>query len=121
ALSLVASLFTLDQVIVFLTAGIVLIQGVAQIVALAALRIRSGAAPFAMPLYPLPALVGRAGWMLAFVASGPQAIAIGTGWLVCGCLVYVIAARGARWSPFLAVAALAFALPVAARADAASG
>ena len=33
-LSLVASLFTLDQVIAFLTAGIVLIQGIAQIVAL---------------------------------------------------------------------------------------
>ena len=34
ALALVASLFTLDQVIAILTAGIVLIQGVAQIVAL---------------------------------------------------------------------------------------
>ncbi len=121
ALSLVASLFTLDQVIAFLTAGIVLIQGVAQIVALAALRIRSGAAPFAMPLYPLPALVALAGWTLAFVASGPQAIAIGTGWLACGCLVYVIAARSARWWPFLAAAVLALVLPAAARADSASG
>ena len=45
ALSLVASLFTLDQVIAFLTAGIVLIQAVAQIVALgAAARARAGGA-----------------------------------------------------------------------------
>ena len=72
ALSLVASLFTLDQVIAFLTAGIVLIQGVAQIAALALVRARRGPAPFAMPLYPLPAIVALAGWTIAFVSVGPD-------------------------------------------------
>ena len=46
ALSLIASLFTLDQVIAFLTAGIVLIQGIAQIVALGVLRARRASGPF---------------------------------------------------------------------------
>ncbi|HEY6449968.1 MAG TPA: APC family permease, partial [Candidatus Cybelea sp.] len=66
ALSLVASLFTLDEVIAFLTAGIVLIQGIAQIIALSLLRARRTSGPFKMPLYPLPALVALAGWTLAF-------------------------------------------------------
>ncbi len=117
ALSLVASLFTLDQVIAFLTAGIVLIQGVAQIAALALVRARRGPAPFAMPLYPLPAIVALAGWTIAFVASGRTAIALGAGWLACGCVAYALAARARRWWPFLAALLLTLALPQAARAD----
>ena len=117
ALSLVASLFTLDQVIAFLTAGIVLIQGVAQIAALALVRARRGPAPFAMPLYPLPAIVALAGWTIAFVASGRTAIALGAGWLACGCVAYALAARARRWWPFLAALVLMLALPQAARAD----
>jgi amino acid transporter len=107
ALSLVASLFTLDQVIAFLTAGIVLIQGIAQIVALAVLRTRGTAAPFRMPLYPLPAIVALVGWAYAFVATGSAAIALGVGWLAVGCVVYAIAARAARWWPFLLAALVA--------------
>ncbi|MGA8325628.1 MAG: amino acid permease [Candidatus Cybelea sp.] len=121
ALSLIASLFTLDQVIAFLTAGIVLIQGVAQIIALGVLRAGRTPAPFRMPLYPLPAIVALAGWMLAFVASGAGAIALGVGWLACGCVVYTIAARAQRWWPFLAAMMLTLALPVVARADATTG
>lgn len=117
ALSLVASLFTLDQVIAFLTAGIVLIQGVAQIVALCVLRLRGTRAPFRMPLYPLPALVALAGWLYAFVYTGAVAIVLGTGWLVAGCVVYAFAARSARWWPFLAAALVAFAVPRAAFAS----
>ena len=121
ALSLIASLFTLDQVIAFLTAGIVLIQGVAQIIALGVLRAGRTPAPFRMPLYPLPAIVALAGWLLAFVASGAGAIALGVGWLACGCVVYTIAARAQRWWPFLAAMTLTLALPVVARADSTTG
>ncbi len=120
-LSLVASLFTLDQVIAFLTAGIVLIQGIAQVIALAVLRSRRTQAPFRMPLYPLPAFVALAGWTWAFVATGPGAIALGVGWLICGAVVYLIAARVERWWPFLLAPLLLLALPAAARADATPG
>jgi amino acid transporter len=117
ALSLVASLFTLDQVIAFLTAGIVLIQGIAQVVALAILRLQRIRAPFRMPLYPLPAILAFAGWTLAFVSSGLTAIALGVGWLAVGCVVFLIAAKAQRWWPFLLAALFAFAFPLA-RADA---
>ncbi len=119
-LSLVASLFTLDQVIAFLTAGIVLIQGIAQIVALGVLRARRAAAPFRMPLYPLPAIVAFAGWGLAFVGSGAGAIALGVGWLAAGTLVFLIVARSRRWWPFAVAAVAALALVALPRANAAA-
>ena len=117
ALSLVASLFTLDQVIAFLTAGIVLIQGIAQILALVVVRAREAAAPFRMPLYPLPALVALGGWVWAFFATGSGAIALGIGWLAVGVILYLAIARTERWWPFVVATLLAFALPATARAD----
>jgi amino acid transporter len=102
-LSLVASFLSLGQVIAILTAGIVLIQSVLQIFALALLRTRSPA-PFRMPLYPLPALIALVGWALAFAYTGPEAIAIGIGWLVVGFVVFLVVARAQRWWPFAAAA-----------------
>jgi amino acid transporter len=115
-LSLIASLFTLDQVIAFLTAGIVLIQGVAQVVALFVLRLRRITAPFRMPLYPLPAIVALAGWLLAFAYTGTAAIALGLGWLGIGALVFLVAARKERWWPFLALLVIPLVLPAPALA-----
>ncbi|MGA2759432.1 MAG: amino acid permease [Candidatus Cybelea sp.] len=115
-LSLIASLFTLDQVIAFLTAGIVLIQGVAQVVALFVLRGRKIAAPFRMPLYPLPAILALAGWLLAFAYTGTAAITLGLGWLAAGAVVFLIAARKERWWPFLALLLISFVLPAPALA-----
>jgi amino acid transporter len=118
ALSLVASLFTLDQVIAFLTAGIVLVQGIAQIGALIRLRVQMGEAPFRMPAYPIPALVALVGWTLAFIYTGFTAIALGVGWLLIGACVFLIAARARRWWPFAAVLLWGFlAYPCAVRAD----
>ncbi|MBV8345829.1 MAG: amino acid permease, partial [Candidatus Eremiobacteraeota bacterium] len=117
-LSLVGCLFTLDQVIAFLTAGIVLIQGIAQIVALGLLRARRAPAPFRMPLYPLPAVVALAGWSLAFVSSGAGAIALGLGWLAAGTGVFLVVARKQRWWPFALVTVAAIALFTAPCADA---
>ena len=115
-LSLIASVFTLDQVIAFLTAGIVLIQGVAQVFALVFLRMRKIRAPFRMPFYPVPAFVALAGWSLAFASSGTVAIALGLGWLAVGALVFLIAAHKERWWPFLALLLLSLVLPPAALA-----
>ncbi|HEY5425890.1 MAG TPA: amino acid permease [Candidatus Tumulicola sp.] len=118
-LSLIASLFTLDQVIAFLTAGIVLVQAIAQIAALGLLRARAPAAPFRMPLYPLPALVALVGWTLAFVYTGATAIALGVGWLLAGTVVFLFLARARAWWPFAAALALVAALsaPGVARAQ----
>jgi amino acid transporter len=107
-LSLLASLFTLDQVIAFLTAGIVLVQGIAQVLALFRLRARGMVAPFRIPLFPLPPLIALAGWTLAFVYTGPAAITLGVSWLAIGAVVYLFAARSRRWWPYGLVALLAF-------------
>jgi amino acid transporter len=115
-LSLIASLFTLDQVIAFLTAGIVLIQGIAQILALGVLRAGRKPAPFRMPLYPIPALVALGGWTWAFVATGRGAIALGLGWLAAGIIVYIVFARLERWWPFLGILLLTLAMPGTAHA-----
>jgi amino acid transporter len=118
--SLIASLFTLDQVIAFLTAGIVLIQSVAQIVALVVLRLRREAAPFRMPLYPLPAVVACAGWLYAFASCGATAIVLGVGWLLAGVLIFAVLARAQRWWPFAALLAMVLVvrLPAVATATA---
>jgi amino acid transporter len=117
AISLVACFLPLDIVIGILTAGIVLIQGVAQIVALAMLRARRERAPFRMWLFPLPAIVALGGWLLAFYSTGPIPMLLGAGWLVVGAVVYLIVARLQRAWPFAAVLAL-LALLVSGRADA---
>jgi amino acid transporter len=115
-LSILACAFTLDQVIAFLTAGIVLVQAVLQIVALALLRARKERAPFRMPLYPLPAIIALVGWVIAFYYTGPVAIELGIGWLALGAVAFLFTSRGKRWWPFLGIALLALVLPAHARA-----
>jgi amino acid transporter len=108
-LALPASFFALDDVIKALTAGIVLVQGVGQVVALVWARIRSGPAPFRVPLYPLPAVFALAGWLYLFASTGIVAITFGLGTLVVGAAVYFVRARITRIWPF-AVATIAMLL-----------
>ncbi len=93
ALALVACLFRLDQVIDALTAAGVLIQSIAQIAALFALRARGERAPYRMVLFPIPALVALGGWIFIFASAGPQAIAFGAGTLALGVAVYALRGR----------------------------
>ncbi len=100
AAALAACFLPLDQVLAVLTAGIVLIQGVAQVVAVFVARAR-GAAPFRMWLFPIPAIVALAGWLYAFAYTGPFAIAVGIGWLLVGTFAYLLTARVQRRWPFV--------------------
>lgn len=95
AIALVACFFTLDQVINALTAGIVLVQSVAQIIALFVMRARGGRAPYRMWMFPLPALVALAGWIYIFCSAGTAAIIFGVVSLMVGACVYFVAA--VRW------------------------
>ncbi|MDE2482757.1 MAG: APC family permease [bacterium] len=90
-LALAACLFRLDQVINALTAAGVLIQSVAQIGALFAMRARGERAPYRMWLFPLPALVALAGWAYIFVSSGAPAMLFGVATLALGGAVYAVA------------------------------
>jgi amino acid transporter len=104
-LALPASLLPLDAVIAALTAGIVLVQGVGQIVALALARRAQPNAPFRVPLYPLPPLIALAGWLYLFSSTGRIAIVFGLGTLAAGALVFLLRARIVRSWPFAAVVA----------------
>ena len=99
-LALPASLLPLDQVIAALTAGIVLVQGVAQVVALFVTRFTQPRAPFRVPLFPLPPLLALAGWLWLFVSTGRVAMAFGLGTLAIGALVFMARARMTRNWPF---------------------
>jgi hypothetical protein len=63
-----------------------------------------------MWLFPLPAIVALAGWILAFSNTGTQPIELGAGWLVAGIAVYLFAARAQRAWPFAAAVTAAIAL-----------
>jgi len=99
-IALPACLFSLDQVINALTAGIVLIQSIAQIFALGAIRARGIVAPYRMWLYPLPAVLALAGWIYVFAASGAAAIAFGLVSIAVGAVVYLVRAARAKDWPF---------------------
>ena len=101
-LALPASLLSLDFVINALTAGIVLVQGAGQIVALVLARNAAPGAPFRVPLYPLPPLIALAGWLFLFWSTGALAIAFGLATLAIGAIVFLVRARiGGIW-PFAA-------------------
>jgi len=93
-LALPACFFPLDAIINALTTGIVLIQSIAQIVALAVVRARRVRAPYRMWLYPLPALLALAGWIYVFLSAGGPAIAFGVVSLGAGIAVYAASRYG---------------------------
>ena len=101
-LALPASLLSLDQVIAALTAGIVLIQGVAQVVALFVTRRTQPRAPFRVPLYPLPPLIALAGWLFLFASTGPSRSRSGSERSALGAIVFLVRARIVRGWPFAA-------------------
>jgi amino acid transporter len=101
-LALPACLFPLDQIINALTTGIVLIQSIAQIIALVVLRRRGIRAPYRMWLFPLPALIAFLGWAYVFEQSGSAAIIYGLATLAAGVAVFCLWALRARAWPFAA-------------------
>jgi len=99
-LALPACFFSLDAAIAWLTAGVVLIQPIGQLAALATLRRRGERAPFRMWLYPLPALIALAGWIFVFLSSGTAAMAFGLGSVALATLAFLTGARRQAAWPF---------------------
>ncbi len=89
-LAMLASLWDLDSVIAALLTSRVLVQFLAQIVALDYMRKRRRdiARPFGMWLYPLPSAIAFAGWSYIFATSGWRYVAFGLATLLVGCAVY---------------------------------
>lgn len=99
-LALPACLLSLDQVFNALMTGMILIQSIAQLVALAVIRARGIRSPYRMWMYPVPAIVALCGWTFVFVSAGRGAIAFGIITLAIGTSIFLSRALIARRWPF---------------------
>jgi amino acid transporter len=96
------SFFSLTTVINLLLAVTVLVQSVAQIVALTVLRRRQPTLrrPYKQWLYPLPSLVALAGWAYVYASATGVSLIGSVVWIGAGVIAYVIWARLNRAWPF---------------------
>ena len=94
-LSIIASLWNLDEVISALLTTRILIQFIAQIFAVRHLRKHRPeiARPFRMWLYPVPSVVAFIGWAYIFATSGWKFVAFGLLTLLAGIVAYGIWTR----------------------------
>ena len=85
-----------------LTAVFVLIQSVAQVVAVTVLRRRQPnlPRPYRMWLYPLPSVIALVGWLYIYKSAGTKPILLSLAWLAAGGVAFLIWARAERTWPF---------------------
>jgi amino acid transporter len=98
----IGSFLDLTTVINLLLATAVLVQSVAQIVALTVLRRRQPDLdrPYRQWLYPIPSLVALGGWIYVYTSATSTSL-IGSGiWVVTGLAAYLIWARVTHQWPF---------------------
>jgi amino acid transporter len=100
--AIAACAFPLDRVIAALIATRIVVQFIAQIAGLILLRRRepNRPRPYRMPLYPLGALVGLAGWMFVFVTTDLAVLAFGLAALAAGVVAFLIWSYLRRGWPF---------------------
>ncbi len=103
--AVIASFFSLQDVILALMAARILIQFNVQVIALFLIRRNRPdiARPFKVWLYPIPPLVSLAGYLYVFASLGTKFILFGTLTLVAGAGAYLLVARKQREWPFRAV------------------
>jgi amino acid transporter len=89
-LSIVASLWPLDQVITALLTSRILVQFIGQIIALDYIRRHKPEIPrpFRMWLYPIPSIIAFLGWIYIFATSGWIYIGFGLATLAAGVVVF---------------------------------
>jgi amino acid transporter len=97
-----ASFFPLDFVISALMAARILIQFMAQVVAVILIRRNRPDIhrPFKMWLFPLPAIISFVGYAYIFGSLGVEFMLFGVLTLVVGAGVYMIAAKNQKAWPF---------------------
>jgi amino acid transporter len=98
----VGTFFNLATVIGMLIAVSVLLQSVAQIVAITVLRLRQPGLrrPYRQWIYPVPSLLALAGWLYIFVSATSTSLILSTAWIVAGVVSFLIWARVNRVWPF---------------------
>jgi amino acid transporter len=100
--AIIASFFTLEEVINALMAARILIQFIAQSIALFLIRARRPdiQRPFKMWFFPLPAIISMLGYSYVFGSLGTVSILFGVLTLVVGVGAYLIAAKIQNSWPF---------------------
>jgi amino acid transporter len=96
------SFFSLSTVIQVLLAVFVIVQAVAQVLALTVLRRRQPdlPRPYRQWLYPVPSLLALAGWCYVYASSGHTPIVFSLAILAAGVAAFLIWARAEREWPF---------------------
>jgi amino acid transporter len=94
--------FNLATVIGMLIAVSVLLQSVAQIVAVTVLRRRQPSLhrPYRQWLYPVPSMLAMAGWIYVFVSATATSLILSTAWVAAGFVAFLIWARVNHAWPF---------------------
>ena len=97
-----ASLLDLTTVINMLTTVAVLVQSIAQVVALTVLRRRQPELrrPYRQWLYPVPSLLALAGWIYVYASATTESILLSVAWIVGGVVAFLAWARVNRAWPF---------------------
>lgn len=100
--AIIASFFSLQDVILALMAARILIQFNTQVVALFLIRAKRQdiERPFKVWLYPLPPLISLAGYLYVFASLGLKFILFGLATLLIGIGVYLLLALKQREWPF---------------------
>lgn len=105
AVTAIGTFFDLNEVINMLLAASVIVQSLAQIVALVVLRKRQSglARPYRQWLYPLPCIVALLGWVYVYVSASTLSLILSGAWIVAGLVVFVVWARHNQAWPFAPV------------------
>ncbi|HTV48145.1 MAG TPA: APC family permease [Phycisphaerae bacterium] len=98
----IGTFFPLDTVINALTAVMIIVQSLGQIVALVVLRRRRPdlKRPYKMFWYPLPGIIAIVGWIYLYYSSGTQPILLSLIWLALGVGAFLIWAILEKQWPF---------------------
>jgi amino acid transporter len=98
----IGSFFTLTTVISVLLAVFVIVQGIAQVVALTVLRRNRPdlERPYRQWLYPVPSIIALAGWAYVYASSGKTPIVFSIVVLAAGVVAFLVWARAERQWPF---------------------
>jgi amino acid transporter len=101
-LSALACIFSLGDLINMLIVVQIMLQFIAQCVAVIVLRKRAANSPasFRMPFFPLPALIALAGWTYIVVTSGLRYIEIGFALMLLGVLAFLARCYRVHQWPF---------------------
>jgi amino acid transporter len=101
-ITIIGSLFTLTTIINAAVATLVIIQSLAQVAAIVVLRRRQPNLnrPYRQWLYPVPTIIALVGWVYIYISATWLSIGLSVGWIVIGCIAFLIYARTERTWPF---------------------